>query len=108
MALSRGLPAKRFAVVVSLVIASQVVPASLSTTRTRVPDCVQFKQWAQANVRTLPRTLDTFAQLDRGRRHAAFNVISAADRASLWREQMQRFLQRPGLTVASARWRPRR
>jgi hypothetical protein len=100
MALSRGWLNKRFVVIVSLVVASQVVPASLSTTRKRGPDCVQLKQWAQANERSLPRTLDAFARLERGRRQAAFNVISAAEKASLWREQMQRLLQRTDLTSA--------
>jgi hypothetical protein len=101
MALSRERFNIRPVIIVLLVIASQVVPASLSTTRKSALDCVQLKQWAQANARTLPRTLDTFAQLDRGRRHAAFNVLSASDRASMWREQMQRFLQRTDLTIAA-------
>jgi hypothetical protein len=100
MALSRGWFNRRFVVIVSLVVASQVVPASLSTIRKSGPECEQLKQWARANARSLPRTLDSFAQLDHGRRRAAFNVLSAADQASLWREQMQRFLRRPDLTIA--------
>ena len=55
MALSRRLFNRRFVVIVTLIVASQIVPASLSTTRKSTPDCVKLRQWAQANATWLPR-----------------------------------------------------
>jgi hypothetical protein len=95
-----GWRSNRPILIAMIVMASQVGPASLPGSHSPSPmNCREARQWAEAHASTLPRTLDAFARLEGARRRAAFTVISAADRAQLWQEQLTRFQRRTDLTI---------
>ena len=60
---------------------------------TEEPPCVVAKRWAEANRETLPTTLSTVSTLPLAYRRAAHELLSLAQRRSLWREHLATFLE---------------
>lgn len=70
---------------------------SFATPATPNSACDQLRAWAAPYKNASP-TLDEVATFDRAHRLAIFGALTPTVRASLWREQLQRFDAQSGLT----------
>lgn len=73
------------------------VISSPTPTGAESSSCAALREWASSYAHA-PVTLDQIVQFTRAQRVAVFSAVSPEVRASLWREQLQRFALRTDLT----------